>query len=56
MAEIGNPHDSFFKEAFSYHDAVSDFVRFYLPEDVAAQINISSITPIFKKIKMRFIC
>ena len=43
MAEISNPHDSFFKEAFSYTEAASDFVRFYLPEDVVAQINISSL-------------
>ena len=43
MTEVSNPHDRFFKEAFSYPEAVNDFVRFYLPADVVKQINISSL-------------
>src|SRR5690625_3979990 len=41
-----NPHDKFFKETFSYPEVVSDFVKHYLPEDILAIIDVTTLLPI----------
>ena len=43
MADLINPHDRFFKEALSQHDTAVDFLRYYLPADVAALLDLSTI-------------
>src|SRR5690625_3061430 len=41
-----NPHDKFFKETFSYSEVVSDFVKHYLPEEILAIIDVTTIAPV----------
>ena len=43
MAEISNPHDRFFREVFSYPEVAQDFVRYYLPPEVAATLDVSTL-------------
>lgn len=43
MMKIANPHDRFFKDVFRRPEAARDFVRHYLPEDVAALVDIDSM-------------
>ena len=43
MAEISNPHDRFFREVFSYPEAAQDFVRYYLPPEVAATLDVPTL-------------
>ena len=42
MGELGNPHDRFFKEAFSRKDAAVDFFRYYLPAEIVSLFDLSS--------------
>lgn len=43
MAEITNPHDRFFREVFSYPEVAQDFVRYYLPQEIAATLDVSTL-------------
>jgi predicted transposase/invertase (TIGR01784 family) len=43
LADLINPHDRFFKEALSQHDTAVDFLRYYLPADVTALLDLSTI-------------
>lgn len=43
MSDIHNPHDKFFKETFSYKEVVIDFVKHYLPEEILAIIDVTTI-------------
>ena len=43
MAEISNPHDRFFREVFFYPEAAQDFVRYYLPPEVAATMDVPKL-------------
>jgi len=36
MADIGNPHDKFFKEIFTRREALKDFPTQALPQSIAA--------------------
>jgi len=40
---LSNPHDSFFKELFSRPEVAADFLANYLPPDVAAALDLSSL-------------
>ncbi len=40
MPELLNPHDKFFKEALTQPDAARDFLRYYLPAEVAALVTL----------------
>src|SRR5690625_1683786 len=41
-----NPHDKFFKGTFSHSEVVSDFVKHYLPEEILAIIDVTTIVPL----------
>ena len=41
---IVNPHDKFFKESFSQLAVAQDFLRQYLPADVAGLLDLTSLT------------
>ena len=43
MAELTNPHDLFFKSIFSDHEAAADFLRHYLPVDIASSFDYSNL-------------
>lgn len=43
MAELTNPHDVFFKSIFSDHEAAADFLRYYVPADIASSFDYSSL-------------
>lgn len=43
MSELINPHDRFFKEVLSQQDAARDFLRYYLPAEVAGLLDYSSL-------------
>lgn len=43
MAELTNPHDVFFKKIFSDHEAAADFLRHYVPADIASSFDYSSL-------------
>ncbi len=38
-----NPHDKFFKQSFSHLDLAAEFMRWYLPPDVAAALDLSRL-------------
>lgn len=42
MAEIINPHDSFFKTLLARPEVVTDFLSNYLPPEVAEQLDLSA--------------
>lgn len=39
MADMSNPHDRHFRETLAHPEAARDFLRYYLPADVAALID-----------------
>jgi predicted transposase/invertase (TIGR01784 family) len=43
MAELTNPHDVFFKSIFSDHEAAADFLRYYVPADIASSFDYASL-------------
>ena len=43
MAELTNPHDLFFKSIFSDYEAAADFLRHYLPADIANSFDYSNV-------------
>jgi predicted transposase/invertase (TIGR01784 family) len=43
MPELINPHDRFFKEALSRQEVAVDFLRHYLPPEVTALLDLSSL-------------
>ena len=46
MAEtLTNPHDRFFRQSLARQEVATDFLRHYLPPEVAAQVNLSSVQP-----------
>ena len=46
MAEISNPHDRFFKELLSSPQMAADFLRYYLPQEVVAALDLSAPEPV----------
>ncbi len=42
MTEISQPHDRFFKELFAYPEAGRDFLKHYLPENIAGILDADS--------------
>jgi predicted transposase/invertase (TIGR01784 family) len=46
MAELRNPHDHFFREVLSRQEAARDFLRYYLPPEIVALLDLSSPQPI----------
>lgn len=44
MAEIRNPHDSFFKRLFGDLNTATDFLCNYLPSSVVAVLNLATLT------------
>lgn len=42
MAEIINPHDSFFKEVLSRPEVATEFLSNYLPPEVVAVLDLSA--------------
>ena len=40
---LNSPHDHFFRETFSRRDVATDFIRHYLPEQVAAQLDLTEL-------------
>jgi predicted transposase/invertase (TIGR01784 family) len=42
MTELSNPHDHFFRELLSRQEAARDFLRYYLPAEVAALLDLSA--------------
>ncbi len=43
METIANPHDRFFKQLFSRQEAARDFMRYYLPAEVAESLDLDSL-------------
>jgi predicted transposase/invertase (TIGR01784 family) len=43
MTDLRNPHDSFFKEIFSRPEHARDFLQHYLPAEVAALLDLSTL-------------
>jgi predicted transposase/invertase (TIGR01784 family) len=43
MADINNPHDSFFKELLSQPQNARDFLRYYLPPEIAAEFDLRQL-------------
>jgi len=43
MPELANPHDKFFKEALTQPDAAREFLRYYLPAEVATLLDLSNL-------------
>jgi predicted transposase/invertase (TIGR01784 family) len=43
MRDLRNPHDSFFKEIFSRPEHARDFLEHYLPAEVAALLDLSTL-------------
>ena len=43
METVHNPHDKFFKEVFTRKETAKDFLRHYLPPDVVALLDLSSL-------------
>ncbi len=41
---VFNPHDAFFKEVFSRREMARDFLKHYLPEEVAALLDLDTLT------------
>lgn len=41
---VQHAHDKFFKEAFSRLDVLTDFIRAFLPPEIAEQINLNKLT------------
>jgi predicted transposase/invertase (TIGR01784 family) len=40
---LSNPHDKFFKDLFSRHEAARDFLQYYLPADISALLDLSDL-------------
>ena len=45
MPEIDNPHDTFFKATFGRPEVAADLLAHYLPPDVAAALDLSTLEP-----------
>ncbi len=45
MSELANPHDKFFKELFGQPDTAADFITNYLPAEVVALLDLTTLTP-----------
>lgn len=43
MSEISNPHDRFFKEVLSHHEASRDFLLYYLPPEIAGMLDTTTL-------------
>ncbi len=43
MSKVHNPNDKFFKAAFKYPSLVKDFLEFFLPVELLASLNLSSL-------------
>ena len=43
MKELNNPHDAFIKWYFEHPEARVDFVRGYLPDEIADSVDISKL-------------
>ena len=43
MTDLSNPHDRFFKELFSRKEAAQEFLRLYLPPEVAALLDPATL-------------
>ncbi|MGH9835071.1 MAG: Rpn family recombination-promoting nuclease/putative transposase [Blastocatellia bacterium] len=43
MTEISNPHDKFFKATFGRLDVAADFLAHYLPPEVAAALDLTTL-------------
>jgi predicted transposase YdaD len=43
MSTLSNPHDHFFKAVFSRPEVAGDFLRRYLPADVADVMDLNSL-------------
>lgn len=46
---IAQPHDTFFKENMGKKEVITDFLQFYLPEEVSTYINYESIVAVEPK-------
>jgi predicted transposase/invertase (TIGR01784 family) len=44
MSKVNNPHDHFFREVMSQTDLAAEFLSLYLPPEVAALLDFSSLT------------
>ncbi len=44
MAEVNNPHDKFFKRLFGDTATTADFIRYYLPDELVAALDLESLT------------
>jgi predicted transposase/invertase (TIGR01784 family) len=44
MSELSNPHDRFFKEAFSRPETARNLLETYLPADVAAALDLETLS------------
>jgi hypothetical protein len=43
MSDINNPHDSFFKELLSQPQNARDFLRYYIPAEIAAEFDLRKL-------------
>jgi hypothetical protein len=43
MDEIASPHDTFFRESFSRREIATDFLRWHLPADLLAEIDLDTL-------------
>ena len=43
MAEAGSPHDQYFRLSFGQPEAAAELVRHYLPAEVVAQFDLTSL-------------
>ncbi|MFB1502052.1 Rpn family recombination-promoting nuclease/putative transposase, partial [Thiocapsa sp. N5-Cardenillas] len=43
MDEIASPHDTFFRESFSRREIALDFLRWHLPAELLAEIDLDTL-------------
>lgn len=48
MAELSNPHDRYFRETLANPQAARDFLRYYLPAEVAALLDPAETPELMK--------
>ena len=48
MAELSNPHDRYFRETLANPQAARDFLRYYLPAEVAALLDPTETPELMK--------
>ena len=46
MSSLDNPHDRFFKQAWSHREVLQDFLQHYLPSEIARQLDPDFIYPV----------